>query len=451
MHRFLQKRFVLYPAAMTAITADTLVDTPQIRRKDWQIISLIGAAHACSHFFQLVFPTLFIALNLEFGFNFSQLGLLVAIFFVVSGVGQAASGFLVDRVGPAPILVFGLASFVVASILIASTNGYAMLVLAALVGGLGNAIFHPADYSILNHQVSARRLGHAFSMHGFTGNLGWALTPLFMSALIYLANWRVAALGSGVLVLVVLLWVWLWRDLVSGHAASGLAKTSVNASASSASNSLQHGQAVNANDSLASKSVGQTLHYLVRQPALWGAFFFFALTSTALSVVQNYSIPMLGEVYGIDPVIAGSALSAYMLASALGMILGGFLVGQNLRTELTIAASLIVAGVLLLALASGLINAWLAMVAVALGGFCSGVSTPSRDMLIRRITPKGATGAVYGLVYSGMDVGASLAPFGFGLMLDAGMARGPWAGGAVAFVVAAAVAMVIGRSAAARR
>lgn len=418
---------------MTITTVEHFADSPQIQRRDWKIITLIGAAHSCSHFFQLVFPTLFIALNTEFGFSYSQLGLLVAIFFVASGIGQASSGFIVDRIGPTPVLRFGLASFVVAGVLIGLANGYAMLVLAALIGGFGNSVFHPVDYSILNHRVSARRLGHAFSTHGFTGNLGWALTPLFMSALIYLANWRVAAIGAGVLVAIVLVFVWRGRELLAGK---NVEQTVV-------------GQA-HKEGSLASKSVGQTLATLARQPALWGAFCFFALTSVSLSAVQNYSIPMLGDVYSIDAVLAGTALSAYMLASALGMIAGGFLVSANPRTELTIAGSLVLAGVLLVVLASGLVSPWMAMVVVATGGFCAGVSTPSRDMLIRKITPKGATGTVYGLVYSGMDVGASLAPLAFGIMLDLGFVKGPWIGGAAAFVIAAAAALVIGRSTAAR-
>lgn len=427
---------------MTATTANHFLDTPQIQRKDWKIISLIGAAHACSHFFQLVFPTLFIALNAEFGFNYGQLGLLVAIFFVVSGVGQASSGFIVDRIGPTPVLRFGLGSFVLAGVLIGGANGYWVLVLAAIIGGLGNSVFHPVDYSILNHRVSPRRLGHAFSTHGFTGNLGWALTPVFMSALIYLANWRVAALGAAALVAVVLVFVWLGRDLLAGNNVPHADATNVEATPG-------HGSSKK-DQSLASKSVLETLSILGRQPALWGAFFFFALTSIALSAVQNYSIPMLGQVYGIDAVLASTTLSAYMLAAALGMIGGGFLVGTNQRSEFTIAASLVVAGLSLVVLALGWVGTWGAVVVLAVGGFCSGLSTPSRDMLIRRITPKGATGTVYGLVYSGMDVGASLAPVAFGVMLDVGLLRGPWVGAAVAFVVAAFAALMIGRSVAAR-
>src|SRR3546814_177287 len=167
----------------------------------------------------------------------------------------------------------------------------------------------------------------------------------------------------------------------------------------------------------------------------------------ALSAVQNYTIPMLGDVYGIDKVLAGTTLSAYMIAAAAGMLAGGFLVGTTPKTERTVAVSLLLAGALLVVLAMGAVPPSFAMVLVAMAGFCSGVSAPSRDMLIRRVTPKGATGTVYGLVYSGMDVGSSLAPVGFGIMLDAGLGRGPWFGAATGFAVAAVLAVWVAKSA----
>ncbi|MDX3894810.1 MFS transporter [Pusillimonas sp.] len=419
---------------MVATTFDQFADTPAVKRRDWKIIGLIGAGHSCSHFFQLVFPTLFLPLAAEFGYDFVQLGLLASIFFIVSSLGQASSGFVVDRIGPTPVLRFGLACFVVSGVLIGLSSNYAMLVLAAVIGGAGNSVFHPVDFSIINHRISSRRLGHAFSTHGFTGNLGWALTPVFMTTLIHLANWRVAAFGAAGLVAVVLFLIWVGRDLLAGR---------------NEERSMVKPKAGETPD-LAQQSVGRTLATLLVQPALWGAFFFFACTSIALSAVQNYTIPMLGDVYGIDKVMAGTTLSAYMLASALGMIAGGFLVNATPNTERTVAMSLIVAGVLLVLLASGVLISPLAMVVVGLAGFCAGVSTPSRDMLIRRVTPKGATGTVYGLVYSGMDVGASLGPVGFGLMLDAGHTQGPWIGAAIAFVAASGLAMMVARSVNAR-
>lgn len=470
---------------MSSTTLSLDPASPHVKRRDWKIISLIGTVHASSHFFQLLFPTLYLSLAHEFGYDFASLGLLASVFFLLSCLGQASSGFVVDRIGPAPVLHFGLILFIVSAVLIAVAGNYAVLMLAAIAGGIGNAVFHPVDYSIINHRVSASRLGHAFSVHGLTGYLGWALTPVFMATLIHLFNWRVAALGAGVLMGVVLFFAWLGRDLLAGRnqavdlqrqaqadqvqaaramsepvkgshrqavgeveSASAVAIPSGDTGAASASpeattSSASSGAAgaVSGGPDLSEQTAGQTLLTLLGQPALWGAFLFFMCTAIAFSAVQNYTIPMLGQVYGIDKVLAGATLSAYMLTAALGMLAGGFLVGATPNTERTVALSLVLAGVLLLVLASGAVSSTFAMALVGLAGFCSGVSAPSRDMLIRRVTPKGATGTVYGLVYSGMDVGSSLAPAAFGLMLDARLTQGPWVGAALAFVAAAGLAM----------
>lgn len=314
-----------------------------------------------------------------------------------------------------------------------------MLMLAAIIGGLGNSIFHPVDYSIINHRVSPSRLGHAFSTHGLTGNLGWALTPIFMAAIIHVANWRTAALSAAGLVGFILFLTWLGRDLLAGKNQDTLLAGSMAASAQSAAPKVV--------PELGKQTVWQTLTTLLSKPALWGAFLFFACTSIALSSVQNFTIPMLGNVYGIDKVMAGTTLSAYMVAAAAGMLAGGFLVGTTPNTERTVAVSLILAGLLLVLLASGAVPTSFAMVLVGLAGFCSGVSAPSRDMLIRKVTPKGATGTVYGLVYSGMDVGSSLAPAGFGLLMDAGYSNAPWFGGAAGFIAAAVLAMWVAKAA----
>ncbi|AIT27601.1 sugar (and other) transporter family protein [Bordetella holmesii 30539] len=392
-----------------------------MRRRDWQIILLIGVAHSSSHFFQLVLPSLYVSLGNEFGLDFARLGLLVSVFYVVSGLGQASSGFVVDRVGARPVLWFGLSCFVLAAVLIGAANGYAMLMLAAAIGGVGNSIFHPADYSIINHRVSPARLGHAFSIHGLTGNLGWALTPVFITTITLLSNWRVAAFSAAGLIALVLLLTVLGRDLLGAPEPAREAGPASSAQA----------------------SVWQTLTALAARPALWGAFLFFAFTSIALSSVQNYTIPLLGQLYDLSRVTASSALSGYMLASALGMAAGGFLVSAPPRTERTVTAALLMAGLTLVVLAMGWVPASMAALVVGLAGFCAGVAAPSRDMLIRRVTPKGATGSVYGLVYSGMDVGSALGPLGFGLLLDAGLAQGPWIGAGLAFAIGAILAQWI--------
>jgi len=408
--------------------ADTVtLDSSDLRRRDWLTILLIGVVHASSHFFQLVLPSLYVSLGTAFDLDFARLGLLVSTFYVVSGVGQASSGFVVDRIGARPVLWFGLTCFVLSGVLIGAANGYLMLLTAAVIGGIGNSVFHPADYSIINHRVSPARLGHAFSTHGLTGNLGWALTPVFITSITLLADWRVAAFSAAGLVAVVLMLAVVGRDLLGGNPpASDTVQTKATASTPAPQ-----------------ESVLTTLMTLLAKPALWGAFLFFAFTSIALSSVQNYTIPLLGELYNLSKVVASSALSGYMVASALGMAAGGFLVSANPRTELTVTVALILAGVTLVVLALGMVPPGWAALVVGLAGFCSGVAAPSRDMLIRRVTPKGATGSVYGLVYSGMDVGSALGPLGFGLLLDAGMSHGPWIGAGIAFAVAALLAQWI--------
>lgn len=414
-------------------TADTItLDPTELRRRDWLTILLIGVIHASSHFFQLVLPSLYISLGAAFDLDFARLGLLVSTFYVVSGIGQASSGFVVDRIGARPVLWFGLTCFVLSGVLIGAANGYAMLFMAAVIGGIGNSVFHPADYSIINHRVSPARLGHAFSTHGLTGNLGWALAPVFITSITLLADWRVAAFSAAGLVAVILLLAILGRHLLGGrtHREENVSGAVASGAAASAPSTPQ-------------ESVWTTLRSLLARPALWGAFLFFGFTSIALSSVQNYTIPLLGELYGLSSVLASSALSGYMLASAAGMAAGGFLVSANSRTEYTVTASLILAGVTLVVLAMGMVPPDWAAVVIGLAGFCSGVAAPSRDMLIRRVTPKGATGSVYGLVYSGMDVGSALGPLGFGLLLDAGLSHGPWIGAGIAFAVAALLAQWI--------
>lgn len=404
------------------------LESAALRRRDWLTILLIGVVHASSHFFQLVLPSLYVSLGSTFDLDFARLGLLVSAFYVVSGIGQASSGFVVDRIGARPVLWFGLSCFVLSGVLIGSANGYAMLMVAAVIGGVGNSVFHPADYSIINHRVSPARLGHAFSTHGLTGNLGWALTPVFMTSITLLADWRVAAFSAAGLVAVILLLAVLGRDLLGGALPA-----TVDSAQGKAASTAQAPQ----------ESVITTLMTLLSKPALWGAFLFFACTSIALSSVQNYTIPLLGELYDLSKVVASSALSGYMVASAIGMAAGGFLVSANPRTELTVTVALLLAGLTLVVLALGLVPPGWAALVVGLAGFCSGVAAPSRDMLIRRVTPKGSTGSVYGLVYSGMDVGSALGPLGFGLLLDAGMNHGPWIGAGVAFALAAVLAQWI--------
>jgi MFS family permease len=174
------------------------------RAGDLGVMSLVGFAHGTSHFFHLVIPSLFPWLMAEFGLSFTSAGTLTAAFFVVSGVGQALAGFVVDRYGAQRALWTGLGLFALSAVVLGLAQNYPTLVSAAVLAGAGNAVFHPANFTVLNRRVSHARLGHAFSAHGLAGNLGWALAPVFMAGLAALAGWRIAALDAGVVAVVAL-------------------------------------------------------------------------------------------------------------------------------------------------------------------------------------------------------------------------------------------------------
>jgi FSR family fosmidomycin resistance protein-like MFS transporter len=398
---------------------------------EWLTIGLVGTAHAGSHFYQLVMPSLFVYWASAFGLDFAKLGLLMAVFFTISCIGQVAAGFMVDRIGPRPVLLAGMALFVVAALVLAGANGYATLMLAAIIGGIGNCVFHPADFSILNHRVSPNRLGHAFSTHNLTGTLGWALAPIYVVGLAQLFGWRAAVLAVALLMALILV------ALIWGKDALLVAGTREQ-------NRTQQTQA-SVQATAVPAGVLETLKKLLSSPALWGAFLFFICATIALSAVQNYTIPLMGSIYGMSAVAAGTVLSGYMAGQIVGMIAGGFLVNATAKTEYVIFLSLIAAAAMFALLASGMVPLMLAAVTMIAAGFFAGLSAPSRDMLIRKVTPKQSIGSVYGLVYSGLDVGSALGPVIFGLMLDAGFRSGPWVGAAVAFIVAALLAHQIGR------
>src|SRR5437867_6551034 len=191
---------------------------PGIFRQDATVISLVGFAHCTSHFFHLMLPPLFPWVMIEYSLSFTQIGALTTVFYVVSGIGQALAGFLVDRWGAHRVLCLGVSLLACSGILVAGAPGLGGLYLAAFIAGLGNCVFHPADFSLLNHRVSQARLGHAFSAHGLSGNLGWVVGPLIMTATATAAGWRTAGLAAALIGCTsVAALLWRRRDLYDGR------------------------------------------------------------------------------------------------------------------------------------------------------------------------------------------------------------------------------------------
>lgn len=390
---------------------------PTSARHDVAIIALVGLAHASSHFAHLLLATFFPIFHQEFGLSFSDLGLLATAFFVVSGVGQTLSGFVVDRVGPRPVLFASLICFVLACLAAASAQGWWGLLLAALLAGLGNAPFHPVDFSILNLRLSPQRLGYGFSVHGIMGNLGWAAAPVFLVTCMKLWDWRSAYLAAAALYGVVLLVLLLGRQYVHAQV-------------------QPHAPDATARSDMA----------FLKLPVVWWCFSFFLFSTMTLAVVQNFASPLMQALHGVRLEAATAMLTAYMLCGAAGMVVGGVVAARlPLASDRVVASSMSAAVVLMLITASGWLGATGSMAALAVTGFAIGIGGPSRDMLIKRATPKGATGRVYGTVYAGLDTGFAIAPIAYGWLMDAGHYRSTLLLAAVYLAFSVIAALGVGR------
>ncbi len=187
---------------------------PVSLRDDARVIGLVGLAHGVSHFYHLILASLFPWLKPAFNLTYAELGLLMTVFFVVSGVGQALAGFVVDRVGARRVLFCGMALLGIAALVLASANHYAVLLAGAMLAGLGNSVFHPSDYTLLNQRVSKARIAHAFSVHGISGNLGWAAAPVFLAGVAALSSWRTALLAASLIPFATLLLLFLNRSVL---------------------------------------------------------------------------------------------------------------------------------------------------------------------------------------------------------------------------------------------
>ncbi len=385
-------------------------------RQDAAVIGLVGLAHASSHFAHLLLPLLFPVFMREFGLSYSQLGLLMSAFFVVSGLGQAGAGFVVDRFGARRVLFAAEGLFIAACLMASVAQGYSGLLLVAVLAGLGNAPFHPVDFTILNQRVSAPRLGHAFSAHGLTGNLGWAAAPVFLVGLGSVLGWRGAYVAAALMYATVLALLALQRDKLRTEVVVRQPQ--------------QH--------------AGGDLAFL-QLPVVWWCFAFFMFSTMTLALVQNYAVSLLQVLHGASMEAATLTLTAYMLCAALGIFVGGFVAARHADSDRVVALCMGGAAVLMLLCGSGWLGATGTMTVLAITGFAIGIGGPSRDMMVKKATPKGATGRVYGTVYSGFDVGFAVAPLMFGALMDRGWYSATFFVAALVLLLSVGAAAGVGR------
>ena len=378
---------------MSAALSEAQNIKPENVRQDSWIITLVSVAHFASHVMQLVLPPLFPILREEFGVSYTQLGLIMTVFYVASGAGQGLAGVLVDRYGAHRLLLLGMGALSLGILVEGLLPSLWMFLPIALVAGLGNSVFHPADLSILSLRVSERRHGRAYALHGILGAFGYAASPVLMTIVATYAGWRTALIAVGVGGLV-------WTAVL--YANRALLTTSGGKRAT--------GRAAG----------GMRAGYLaaLTSPVVVMGFFYFALTSFASQGVQSFGIASLMSGYGLTLALATSTATAYLAGNACGIFVGGFVADRTRHHHRVPMAGMTLASLLMLTTSTIGDTAWLVFTLMSVSGFAYGITQPSRDILIRQASAGAGLGSVFGFVYSGFDLGSCTAPLLFGALLD---------------------------------
>jgi FSR family fosmidomycin resistance protein-like MFS transporter len=400
VHRYVVPRspFVESNAIVTTQAATLPPDSAR-RAETWQI-AVVSTAHFVSHYHILLLPPLFLFVRDDYGVSYTQVGFALAAYNVISALFQTPAGFLVDRIGARRLLIGGL---VLASLAFAAaglTASFAIFVVMFAVAGLANTVYHPADYAILSDRVSAQRMGQAFSIHTFAGMLGAAAAPASLLVMQTMVGWRGAFIGAALLGLLTAAILAFSRDDQPIRGAGKAAKPGSDATAASASG-----------------------WRLLMTPVILQNLFFYVLLALTNAGIQNYSVVALGDLFGTAPGLANTALSAYLLLSAGGVLLGGLVAARTSRHALVAAVGLCAFAVTAVILGLWPMDRVLLIVTMCAAGLFTGVIMPSRDMIVREATPPGAFGRVFGLVTTGFNIGGIIAPLLFGALMDGGSPR----------------------------
>lgn len=400
-------------------TATPSIDAPG-SGSTTRVVALISTAHFFSHFYMLLLAPLFPFMRDDFAVGFTELGFAITVFSLTTGITQAPMGFLVDRFGARGLLTAALMLESVAIMTIGLFHSYAMLVGLMVVAGLANAVYHPADYSILNARVPTTRIGRAFSIHTFSGYLGTAIAPPLVVMLATAFGWSNALVVCGA---------------IGGLLAVVLA--------------FNLGALDDADPRAATTDTGPArrggLGVLFTVPLLLAVLFFTGLSMSGYGI-NSFAISALGLTHPGDLTRVTLVVSAFLFASPIGVLTGGWIADRISRHDLFVVACLATLAACMFTTAALTPPLPVTGLLFAVGGFAAGCVAPSRDMMVRALTPPGQSGKVFGFVSTGYNIGGIVAPPVFGLILDQGNPDAVfWTVGAVAVATILTVT-VTGRS-----
>lgn len=368
-------------------------------------LASISGAHLVSHFHMLVYPPLFVLLQARMGVDFIQLGLVITVFSVVSGLFQAPAGFAVDRFGARLVLLVGLLLGGGSFVLFGLTMSFPWMLATAALAGLANCTYHPCDYAILSGAIGEARMGRAFSIHTFAGYFGGAIAPFAMLLAADRLGLQGAIIAAGALGPLAAIPLLMLREAPSAKPRRGAAPVSNRA---------------------------------LLTPTVVSLIVFFAVLGMSIGGISNFAVVALHQLWSVALAMANAALTAFLLASAFGVLAGGIIADRTARHGEVAAIGFALCAVLILAVGLLRLPDYVLIATMGLAGFCSGIIMPSRDMLVRAAAPRGAEGRVFGIVSTGFNIGGIAGPMLFGWIMDRGLPF--WVfGGSVVFMLATCV------------
>lgn len=373
-----------------------------------RVVGAVSAAHFVSHYYIILLAPLLPFVRADYGVSYTEIGLALTAFNLVTAALQTPAGFLVDRLGPRILLVAGLVIGSGAFIAAGLIDSFWLLVAMFALAGVGNTVYHPADYALLSQHVPAKSIGQAFSVHTFAGMLGSAVAPVSLLTMQTFWGWRGAFIGAGLLGLAVAGALLAIRDGAAGVAQPSPAR--------------------------AGSAEAAGWRVLLSAPILLNLLFF-TLLALISGGTYNFSVVALGALYGTPVATANAALTGNLALSAIGVLVGGLLVGRTARHGMVAALGLAAMALFTLLIAQVDLGTIALIAAMAAAGFFSGVIMPSRDMIVREVTPPGSFGKVFGFVTTGFNLGGIISPLLFGAIMDHGSPR-------LVFVLVAAFCIV---------
>lgn len=371
-------------------------------REQAKTIGLVSAGHVMSHFYMLALPPLFPLLKAEFDTSWAALGLVMSLYSVATGITQIPIGILVDRFGGRIMLIAGMTVTAGAITLIGFTDSYWSLLVLMMVVGVGNAVYHPANYRIISVRIPRDRLGRAYSAHTFAGWVGWVPAPGAMLLLTSLSSWRVALIVAGLVGLAVAAaMAWQYKALDDG---------------------TQHHPdfAADGDETHHAGAIGKRGMALFLSLPVLMLFVFYLLISAAGIGLQTFSVVSLITLYETNLTVANAALTGFFIFGAAGVLFGGWAVDRFGRPELIAFVSVAASSVLIAAIGFPVFSTYSVIALLSLAGFNLALCSPSRDLIVTRIAPREYIGTVFGILSTGFAVGMSLAPVFFGWINDLG-------------------------------